>query len=107
MMYLTRSNFRIRACLFIWLVVTTLVMAETPAVSTAQQPTVVGDDHQPPGPAIEPVKQPCDPRCVEVLGRLVEQQEPRLLALGSPKVQLARLALAQRWVRRQLLLDQP
>jgi poly(3-hydroxybutyrate) depolymerase len=40
MMYLTLSNFRVRACLFIWLVLTILVMVETPAVSTAQQPKV-------------------------------------------------------------------
>jgi enterochelin esterase-like enzyme len=40
MMYLTLSNFRVRVCLFIWLVLTILVMVETPAVSVAQQPTV-------------------------------------------------------------------
>ncbi len=39
-MYRTDSNFRVRACSFIWLVVTILVIVGIPVISPAQQPMV-------------------------------------------------------------------
>lgn len=52
---------------------------------TVQQVTVMGDQHQRPAVCVQPGLQPAHASLVEVVGRLIEQQQVRPAAQGGGK----------------------